>query len=147
MADDQQPQQSPSAESRFSANARPAIRIGLIVSILGVAVAAGNSVVDLLRDVFGELHHLGECCADYRSYKDEDSSARKQWVPVIQALRDRTADLERIGDADVRELQKDVARIGAKFELFTTEAGTTRAEFRRRLDRLEARADRVDAKQ
>ena len=137
----------PSAENRFTAAARPAVRATLIVSTLSVAVAAGNGVVGVLSSFLGELHHLGECCADYRAYKDEDSAARKQGVPVIERLRERVAEFERFGDAEVRELQKDVARIGAKCELFTTEAGTTRAEFRRRLDRLEARADRVDEKQ
>ena len=102
-------------------------------------------MVDIFGGVLGDVHRNSECCADYRAYKDEDSAARKQWVPVIERLRERVAEFERIGDADVRELQKNMARIEAKFELFTTEAGTTRAELRRRLDRLEDRADRRDA--
>ena len=145
MSDDEQ--EAPTIENKFSKAARPAVRITLLVSIAGVAVAAGNSAIDILGGIFGEFRDLGECCADYRSYKDEDSSARKYWVPVIEQIKDRIAKHERDGVADVRELQKDVLRLEAKLDLFTAEGSSTRTEFRRRIGRLEDRADRIDSKQ
>ena len=97
---------------------------------LTVALASINGY-DKLRSL---IHSNDACCADFRSYRDEDSGQRQFWVNVIERIRDQTTDVVRrlaAAEAHIEELRRQP---GARPDPFT---GTEGRELEKRIKRLE----------
>jgi hypothetical protein len=130
--------EQPTAENGFSAKARPWARIGAFSALVGLGLAAGTLWDTMSNRIFRELRIHGECCAEFRQYKDEDSSQRHYWVDRIGENIKRIRDNERETDRAHARIDVLASDAKARPDPFT---GTDGQRLEQRILRLEQKID------
>ena len=125
----------PTAENRFTENARPLIRISGFAALVGVGLAAGTLYDTVVNRLDGRISHNSECCAEFRQYREEDSGQRHYWV-------------DRIGEnvKRIRDVEQNVSKAHARLDVLSSDAYIKPNAYRRSEGReLEKRIQRLEA--
>jgi hypothetical protein len=128
----------PTAENGFTQKARPVLRVGVVGLMVTIGVASWTAYDTFVNRIATRLSAVEQCCADYRSYKEEDSGQRHYWV-------------ERIGDDTkrIRENERETDRAHARIDVLASDAkarpdpftGTDGRRLEQRVLRLEQQID------